>query len=457
MTRPRFTDVTKPLAGFLDSAGRDVRIIRFLQATFTDLFSRWGYEEIMVPIVERASSFSEEVIGGSPWPEWDKRGVFYVQLPSYDRSYTELPNQEPALLVPEGTISVSRWLADAYSQGGLSTPRKIFYVMPCFRNELLSKLSPTKGRQFHQAGIEVLGTGNVRADLEVLLISYAGFVQIGVDPSSILVRMGSVELFNAICMETGISESDVLTVKDLMDTIAEARAGKQPERLEPSIQRVLGIVATYQPSSMIIAKWKNMTNTFVDELDAEFLNAIGHAAMIRDLNFLAASARSQGLRCIIDPSVVRSHEYYTGIVYEMDIQVPGEPPLVEVAGGGRYNKLIGKFLDTSQQDVTIPAVGFAYGLERVAAIFQMIGVSETQRRVSLRTEHHLGVSIVDKVLVESTNGYDPELWRRAGALRDEGNRVDVYVGDDQSDSHIEQYASQLGAELVRLHVADAVE
>ncbi|MGH9567490.1 MAG: ATP phosphoribosyltransferase regulatory subunit, partial [Candidatus Angelobacter sp.] len=187
----RFENVTKPLTGFLDLIGLEVRIMRFLQVTFSDLFSKWGYGEIMVPIVERASSFSEEVIGGSPWPEWDKRSVFYVQLPSYDKSYSDLPTQEPALLVPEGTISVSRWLASVYEEGTLAAPRKIFYIMPCFRNELISKLSATKGRQFHQAGIEILGTDNVRADLEVLLIAHEGFVKIGVPKDSILVRIGS--------------------------------------------------------------------------------------------------------------------------------------------------------------------------------------------------------------------------------------------------------------------------
>jgi len=94
MVTERFKDITLPLTGFRDSVGHEVRIMRFLQTTYADLFTKSGYEEIMVPIVERASSFSEEVIGGSPWPEWDKRGVFYLHLQSYVEEYSELPLQE---------------------------------------------------------------------------------------------------------------------------------------------------------------------------------------------------------------------------------------------------------------------------------------------------------------------------------------------------------------------------
>lgn len=127
-----------------------MQVRRFLESKLSDLFVRWGYEQIAVPLVERASSFSEQVVGASPWPEWDRRGVIYLQIPGYAQSYSDLPEQVPALLVPEGTISVSRWIAKQHSLGTTPYPRKIFYVLPCFRNELLSKLSTFKHRQFHR-------------------------------------------------------------------------------------------------------------------------------------------------------------------------------------------------------------------------------------------------------------------------------------------------------------------
>jgi len=445
----RFKDITLPLEGFKDAIGIDVRTMRFLEMTYASLFSKWGYEEINVPIVERASSFSEEVIGGSPWPEWDKRGVFYLQLQNYKDSYSDLPVQEPALLVPEGTISVSRWLARSYNENNLSQPKKIFYIMPCFRNELTSKLSNTKGREFHQAGIEILGTNNVNADLEVLLIAYQGFIEVGVHNDDILVRIGSVSLFNAVCTETGMSESDVLIVKDLMDTIAESRAGKQPERLAPSIEKVTAIVQAYNPSAGVVAKWGKMTNTYVDTLDTSFESVIGYDADVKDLNYLASIVREQGLKCVIDPSVVRSHEYYTGIVYEIDIKTQDDGVLVEVAGGGRYNKLIGKFIGDGTQDISIPAVGFAYGLERVVAIRKQLNVAELRHEVKSIDIYH-GESVADIVLIANEEKHHSKLLAVASSLRKDGNRVDVYVGEDKSDEYLNAYTANLGAEIQKV-------
>ncbi|MBT8224442.1 MAG: hypothetical protein HKP61_16440 [Dactylosporangium sp.] len=419
--------------------------MRYAEATFASLFSSWGYHEIRVPLVERASSFSEEVIGGSPWPEWDRRGVFYVQLAAYADSYTDLPHQEPALLVPEGTVSVSRWLAGEYAAGRFAAPTKLFYLMPCFRNKLTSKLSTTKGRQFHQAGIEILGSGDVRADLEVLLIAHEGFRRVGIPQDEILVRIGSVGLFNAVCAETGLDASEILTVKDLMDTIAEARASKQPDRLAPSIAAVMKIVAGKEPPSDTQRKWELLTDTYTPVLGDQFRAAVGYEAETDALNFLASSARGLGITCVIDPSVVRSHEYYTGMVYELDIRPKGRPPLVEVAGGGRYNKLTGKFLDGSHGDLTIPAVGFAYGLERVVRIVQeATGERDTRRQVAL--SFPLGAAAIDAVVADGS-GERGSALTTAARLRGQGLAVDYYVGDDQSPAGANAYADRLGASL----------
>jgi len=443
----RFENVTRPLPGFEDAVGKKLSVMRYIEAELGELFREWGYGEIRVPIVERASSFSEEVIGGSPWPEWDKRGVFYLHLQSYQQSYGDLPAQEPALLVPEGTISVSRWLADVYSRGEFQAPRKLSYTMPCFRNELISKLSETKGRQFHQAGVEILGSNEVRADLEVLLLAREGFLRVGVAPESILVRIGSVGLFNAVCAETGLDESDILTVKDLMDTIAESRAGKLSERLDPSITRVLDLVAACRPSDAVTRKWQLMVGTRVELLDEQFIQVVGHEAEVDALNFLASTARSLGVGCVIDPSVVRSHEYYTGIVYEIDITSESGAPLVEVAGGGRYNKLIGKFLGAMHAPVAVPAVGFAYGLERVVEIVLGLPSTTQNQRRAVQLRFSLGDGFIDRVVCDRSDSKGSGV-STASKLRSEGYVVDYFVGDDQSTQAVQAYAERLGAEVV---------
>jgi histidyl-tRNA synthetase len=81
------------------------------------------------------------------------------ECPIYD-SYDEQPTRTEAVLIPEGTLSVTRWLGARLTPDNMDSvlPKKIYYDVRCLRNELTSTLSNTKARQFTQFGIEVLGT-----------------------------------------------------------------------------------------------------------------------------------------------------------------------------------------------------------------------------------------------------------------------------------------------------------
>lgn len=255
----RFKDenIRKPIRGFRDILGQEVRVKNFIAHKISEVFQKWGYEQIVFPLVERASSFSEQVVGGSPWPEWDKRSVFYLHVQDYLESYSDIPEQIPALLVPEGTISVSRWLAKVLASGSFTEemfPAKVFYITPCFRNELVSKLSATKGREFNQVGVEILGTSNLLSDIEILLLILEGFKAINIPENLITIRMGSAELFNLLCDESNIDEHTRIVLKNSLDTIAESRAGKGPERLEPEISKVIGIMKKMNLSESLMKK-----------------------------------------------------------------------------------------------------------------------------------------------------------------------------------------------------------
>ena len=98
--------------GFRDIFGREARLREFTAAKISEVFQLWGYDKIELSIIESIDSFSERVVGGSPWPEWDQKCSFQLDVCDYARSYCDVPILSRALLVPEGTISVSRWLAN---------------------------------------------------------------------------------------------------------------------------------------------------------------------------------------------------------------------------------------------------------------------------------------------------------------------------------------------------------
>lgn len=92
----------------VDQFGSILRKRDYLIRVFADVVRGRGYEQLEVPLVERSTSFSEEIVGESPWPEWDKRGCFYLRVNDYEGSFDNIQTQTDALLIPEGTVSVSR-------------------------------------------------------------------------------------------------------------------------------------------------------------------------------------------------------------------------------------------------------------------------------------------------------------------------------------------------------------
>ena len=95
----------------------------------------FGYDEILVSVIERASSFSENIVGQSPWPEWDPRGCFFFEITDYNNGFLVEKEKVSVVLIPEGTISVARWLGLQISNNpDLVFPIKFF---PIFKMNLL--------------------------------------------------------------------------------------------------------------------------------------------------------------------------------------------------------------------------------------------------------------------------------------------------------------------------------
>lgn len=439
--------IREPLEGFKDVFGQPARIKNMVANKIAESFQTWGYDQIVFPIIERATSFSEDIVGGSPWPEWNKKGVFYMDVENYRSDYAKESEQVHSLLIPEGTISVSRWLARQLIISHHQTifPKKVFYITPCFRNEMINKLSDTKCREFTQVGVETLGCSNILSDIETLFMVCEGFKALKIPTNKMLIRLGNVEIFNKLCAESGINSKDILVLKDSMDTIAEAKAGKLPERLQPELDSVWKILNSYKLSKETVEKWKIICSTFIHTVDQKIISTLNFGDSVTTLNYVSEVLKQRGIKSIIDFTVVRSHEYYTGIVYEIDLKDNEGNVYVEVAGGGRYNKLITKFL--AEKEYLIPAVGFAYGLERIVDYFNKIN-----NKKLFSVKYWTSKNDVDTVIYKSkyeTSKDVISVYSKADKLRKKGQRVDVYVNGDSLKS-ANEYAKNLSAKIIKL-------
>lgn len=411
-----------PLSGMSDAFGLPLRRRLAIIEALSGLAREYGYEQVEIPLVERATSFAEEVVGRSPWPEWDKRGCLYLQVPDYSGTYESLVRTTDALLVPEGTISVTRWLGRLLSENvDLILPLKIFYQTPCFRNELVDSLDATKRRQFTQFGMEILGARGLPADMEALFLIVECLRVLGVPSGSIRVRAGDVSIFNRLVELSEISADDAIALKEALDALAECRAGKQPERRFRLAKVVTCLTAE------VAEPWRAAWSGIADGVDADKIGALDSeiGARTDELGELANALGLVGITVAVDLSVVRSHEYYTGIAFEIDV-LHGDGAFVEIGGGGRYDKLVGHFAPASRVP-SVPATGFAFGVERLVPVLERLDLLQHIQRPSASIS--LEESAADVLLVPppTPTGYLSAI-EAAVVERADGRAVDIYMG-----------------------------
>lgn len=392
-----------------DRYGRELRLRRHLVDSFTSVSEGFGFEPLAVSLLEQAAAYSEEVVGASPWPEWDRKSCFFIPIDDFDANYSEAPKNRQAVLIPEGTVSVTRWLGGRLTMDDkdeVSTFRtKIYYDSQCFRNEPLSSLWEGKGRSFSQFGVEILGADDAASDLEPLALAIEALRSVGVPSDAVVVRLSSNRIFMQLAEEAGLDAQARVKAKEALDTIAECKAGKKPERYDTAYSDLLATLVEANADSGLVDVWKYLARRPEGPLTDEDYNVLSsvNAEDLRYLDSLSAALRDAGIRIEVDLCVVRSHEYYTGFTFEIDIVGKNAERYVEVGGGGRYDRLLADFAPEGFPEA-IPSTGFAFGVERLQTALDSAGFVG---RDSVRHETFIDLSEDGGVRVEVLPDGDP--------------------------------------------------
>ena len=359
------------MLGFNELIGVKLEKADYVSRVLTDMFRQNGYQQIYIPIIELASSFSEEVVGESPWPEWNKKGCFYFDVQDYDQSYDMTPITHKVLLVPEGTISITRWLGESLDKESVVLPIRVFYYLKCFRNELISTISKTKGREFTQFGIEIMGDGDIMAEVEVIYFVVGALEQFGIKREAIHIRFNDISIFNQLIIESDLQDRRIV-IKELLDSLAEVKAGKKPERYKDLIKELNKELRNVV--SDVREKWDAII--FQDDYTvSKALNIFGDEYIDKFMTLIKIQETfvSYDINVDLDLCVIRSHEYYTSMSFEVDV-VGSKEKFVEIAGGGRYDRLVSNFTHKNEIPRIIPCVGFAFGAERVIELLDQEGL-----------------------------------------------------------------------------------
>ena len=319
----------KAMRGTHDILPEEAAVWRRIEDRFVELCGRYGMSEIRIPIFEatelfeRGTGFATDVVQKEMYTFPDKKG----------RSLS---------LRPEATPSVIR----AYLEHNLARRAKVakfFYMGPMFRYD-----RPGSGRyrQFHQLGIEIVGTASAAADAEAVKLLWDYLLAIGL--KGLRVRLNTLGGTDCRVRYSGV-------VKDFLKDNLDRLCRDCHERFERNPLRVLD--CKNKACRAVIAEAPEIASILCPDCVGHFESVQGYL-------------RAAKIDFYVDPKLVRGLDYYTRTVFEVVHESAGED--LALGGGGRYDQLV---KEIGGPDT--PAVGFSLGLERVVMALKEEGAAES--------------------------------------------------------------------------------
>ncbi len=356
--------------GLADRGPAEIAASERMLEAIRQCYELYGFEAVETPAIEYTEAL------GKFLPDQDRpnEGVFSFQ--DDDEQWLSLRY--------DLTAPLARYVAENFD--ALAKPYRSYRCGYVFRNE---KPGPGRFRQFMQFDADTVGAASVVADAEMCMMAADTLEKLGIARGDYLIKVNNRKILDGVMETIGLAGDDeaprrlvVLRAIDKLDRLgpegvrALLGAGRKDEsgdftkgaHLDPAaIERVLAFTA---------AKGASNEET-IEALAAIVVGSPRGAEGVAELGEIAALAAAAGYaadRVLIDPSVVRGLEYYTGPVFEAELTFEARDDKGQairfgsVGGGGRYDGLVARFRG---QDT--PATGFSIGVSRLFAALKAVG------------------------------------------------------------------------------------
>ncbi|WP_314117429.1 histidine--tRNA ligase [Peptostreptococcus stomatis] len=319
--------LTKAPRGTKDIIPAEAYKWNYLEEKFRDLCRLYGYEEIRTPVFEHTELFKRGV--------GDTTDIVQKEMYTFkDRGDRDLT------LKPEGTAGVIRAFIEnkMYAE---TQPTKLFYITPCFRYE-----RPQSGRQrqFHQFGVEAIGSDTPSLDAEVISLAMQFLGEAGLN--DLTVSINSVgcpacrEEYNRLLKDYLATKADVLC------DLCNDRRDKNPMRV---------IDCKNETCQANIVDIPLMADHLCDNCKDHFKQ-------------LKAYLDEMNIKYVVDKKIVRGLDYYKRTAFEIISNDLGAQSTV--CGGGRYDGLVEQIGGPSGYS----GIGFGLGAERLLLTLEANGV-----------------------------------------------------------------------------------
>ncbi|MDR0252273.1 MAG: histidine--tRNA ligase [Brucellaceae bacterium] len=426
--------------GFVDREPHDLRAAEKMLATIREVYERYGFDPIETPLVEYTDAL------GKFLPDLDRpnEGVFSLQ--DDDEQWLSLRY--------DLTAPLARHVAENFNE--IQLPFRTYRNGWVFRNE---KPGPGRFRQFMQFDADTVGAPGVSADAEMCMMAADTLERLGIQRGDYMIRVNNRKVLDGVLEAIGLAGDEnagrrlnVLRAIDKLDKFGEEGVklllgeGRRDESGDFTKGAGLDAAAIAKVLDFTAAGAADGQQTIANlravvEGNARGMEGVEELAQMQIL----FDAGGYAGRVKIDPSVVRGLEYYTGPVYEAELQFDvtnekGEKVVFgSVGGGGRYDGLVSRF-----RGQPVPATGFSIGVSRLMTALKNLGKLGTEDAMA-----PVVITVMDGD-AESLGRYQ----KFTQDLRDAGIRAEMYQGNWKKFGNQLKYADRRNAPLAIIQGGD---
>ena len=383
--------IKKSVTGMKDILPEEMFIRDYLINIIKKTYGSFGFTSIETPAMEHIENLLSKQGG-------DNEKLIFKILKRGEKLKLENIKDENDLVDAGLRYDLTLPLARYYSnnQANLPNPFKALQIGNVYRAD-----RPQKGRfrQFTQCDIDILGEASNLAEIELILATTKALSEIA-KGKHFRLRINDRRILMAMALYAGYDEDNignVFIILDKMDKIGMDGVKKELTELdgEEKCSKYLSLFDGLKDNTEAVLSLKDKLKGFIED---------GVLDSLCEIMDTVLEVNTNDFSLVFDPTLVRGMGYYTGTIFEVSM----EGFSGSVAGGGRYDKMIGRFTGNDT-----PACGFSIGFERIITVLLDAGfkIPDESRKIAFLYEKNIDGNVLKNILKE------------AASLREAGNIV----------------------------------
>ena len=394
----------KTLPGFMELLPEDQILFNNMYDTIRGVYEKFGFLPIETPTIEYS-----EILLAKAGGETEK------QIYRFNKGDNDLS------LRFDLTVPLARYVSEHYQY--LTFPFKRYQMSKVFRGE-----RPQKGRfrEFYQCDIDIIGNNDLPLvyDAEMPAVIYEIFKKLNFGP--FIIRINNRKILNGFFDYLNLKNNsqDILRIIDKIDKIGNDAVKEELLKIivnESVVDKIMEFILI-----------RGTNDEIINSLKLLGVNNEQFETGVNEIENVIKYIREFGLEedaFIIDLTIARGLDYYTGTVYETNLK--DYPGLGSICSGGRYDNLT-EYYTTEH----LPGIGISIGLTRLFSQLKSEGIITSDKK-----------SLIDILLIPMNDEYDKYALEIAKSLRNSNFKVDICYGNKNMKNKM-KYANKIGVKYV---------